>query len=358
MKKLIIWLCALILALIPAAGLAVNLNDCSIANGVVEAAEYVDLVAPYSGTLETFNLRVGDAVSAEDELMRMLVTNLYAPIDGTVSYVYAKEGDSADTVCARYGALIAIEPEQLMHLSCTTEGAYDKTENKIIHIGEIVYLRSSNNSNQTGKGTVISVDGKSYEVEITKTDGLKMGDSNVRVYRDSGYTDKSRIGKGTVVRQNDTLVSGGGRVYSVLAEAGSDVVSGELLIELMSADADLDASPIILASNDGVIGSISVEPGSSVWKGQSLLRLYLTDKLEVRAEVDEVDLKNVKIGDTIIVKLDADESNLIEGIVTRISSIGVTKSNAAYFDVYITIPTGNAKIGENASVYIPKFSIS
>lgn len=354
MKKMLVLICLLMVAVIPATSLAVNLNGCSIANGVVTAPLYTDLIAPYTGTLEKFNLKVGETVTAGQELIKMLMTDVYAPITGKVSYIFAKEGDDADTVCGSYGGLFGIEPEQLLQVECTTAGAYSKAENKTIHIGEKVYLRSVNNNKQTGEGIVIAVDNNSYVVELHVVNGLEIGDSSINIYRNTSYQKSSCIGRGNVTRRKDSMVLGSGRVYKIISEVGNSISTGTLMAQLIGIDAAPDATPSIIVPQDGVIGAIMAEPGSSVWKGQALIRIYHTNKLEVKAEVDEVDLKNVKVGDTLTVILDAYDAEQIEGTVTEISSVGITQSNAAYFDVYVSIPTGKAKIGQNASVYIPK----
>ena len=339
----------------PVAGFAEEADHTSIANGVVEAAEFIDLTAPYTGTLEAFDLRVGDTVSANELLMKMMVTSVYAPIDGKVNYIFGKPGDDASALSSRYGGVIGIEPDHFLQLNCTTTNAYTKSANRTIHLGEKVYLRHPSGSSLMGEGVVISVPSKTdYVVEVTTNKTLTIDERGVRVYRDKDFAKTSYIGTGDVTRSADEMVAAEGRIYRLLTQQDKVVNSGALLMELMGADAAPDASPLIRAPKNAVVGAISVESGANVWKGQHLLRLYLTDKMEVKAEVDEVDLNNVKVGDTVPVKLDTDQAEVFQGTVTRISSVGVKQANAAFFDVYISIPAEFAKIGVSASVYIPR----
>lgn len=361
LKKLVLLciICVLMAMCFPAAALAADLEDCSIANGVVEAVKFVDLTAPFTGTLESFNLHVGDRVSAGSVLMKMMLSNVYAPIDGKISYIFAKPGDDATVICNKYGGLIGVEPKQLLKLNCNNEfngnEANAGAEDKMLHLGEKVYLRSGFNNTSKGEGVIVSVESNhDYVVEVTKDENLKVTDMGVRIYRDPDFKYDSYIGSGDATRCLDALPTGEGRVYKVYVETGDEVTTETLLIQLLGADAEPNASPMIIAPNDAVIGLIAVESGSTVWKGQELLRLYLTDNLQVRAQVDEVDLKNVHLGDTISVKLDTDKSEVIEGVVTSISSVGEKKSNAAYFDVCVSVSSENAKVGVSASVYISK----
>ena len=71
-----------------------------------------------------------------------------------------------------------------------------------------------------------------------------------------------------------------------------------------------------------MIGTLAVQPGQQVYEGQLLARLMLVDKLEVVAQVDEVNLKNLYVGDKVSVTLDMDESNVLTGTVTEIGNLG------------------------------------
>ena len=99
------------------------LTDCAIANGNVTAVRFVDVTAPYSGTLSSFDLSAGDRVEAGNMLFSLLTTTLYAPEDGVVQAVYAQPGEDASAAMNRYGALISLEPEQALRINATTTGA-------------------------------------------------------------------------------------------------------------------------------------------------------------------------------------------------------------------------------------------
>ena len=106
------------------------------------------------------------------------------------------------------------------------------------------------------------------------------------------------------------------------------------------------------ASAAGVVATVAVNPGQQVWKGQLLCRIYLTDTLEVVADVDEMDLGTLKVGDTVPVTLDVNKAQVLNGTVTEISALGVTKQNAAYYTVHVSIPTGSGRLGASASIYL------
>ncbi|MGN0972329.1 MAG: HlyD family efflux transporter periplasmic adaptor subunit, partial [Aristaeellaceae bacterium] len=220
------------------------------------------------------------------------------------------------------------------------------------HVGETLYFRSAKADQEEGQGRVIAVDGSSYVIDVLEGD-FDLNES-LNLYRDDGYAAKDCVGKGTVVRRDAVALQGQGRVASVLVDEGDQVSAGQPLMTLMAADADADAKPDVTAPESGVIASVAVSAGQQVWKGQVLARIYLTEELEVVADVDEMDLNGLQVGDSLSIALDTDESTIITGRVTEISALGVTRQNAAYYTVHVSIPAGSAALGASASVYIPR----
>lgn len=351
MKKFLTLLLSLMTLASPALAEG-DLTGYAIANGTVTAVTYVDVTAPYSGTLAPFTLEAGDTVEAGTALFELLTTTLYAPEEGTLQAVFAAPGDDAAALINRYGALAAIEPQNSLRIQASTAGAYDDEENRRIHIGETLYFRSVLEDKEEGFGRVIAVEGKNYVVEIQ--DGDFEVNEALTLYRSDDYKSKERVGKGTVSRRDPVLLQGQGRVAALLAQPGDQVAAGQPLMTLMSADADQGAQPQVTAPAAGVVAQVAVSAGQQVWKGQVLARLYLTDALEVVAEVDEIDLGGLKVGDSLPITLDMDPDTVLSGTVTDISALGVTRQNAAYYAVHVSLPGTDIPLGASASVYLSK----
>lgn len=330
-----------------------ELTGYAVANGAVTSASFYDLTAPCSGTLESFDLNAGDRVEAGQRLMSMLTAKVTAPEDATVTWVFAEEGDSADALMARYGALLSMEPEQDMRIMASTAQAYDDEDNKQVHVGEIVYFKSTRGGKDEGAGRVVSVAGAEYIVEIL-TGEFESGES-LTLYRDDDYTEKEKVGKGVVTRRDPVSAAGSGIVAEVFAQEGQAVEQGEVLLTLMGADADMGASPEICAPVGGVIAMLGANAGQQVWKGQLLARVFPEDDMEIAAEVDEVYLKNIKVGDELPLTLDTDGETVLTGTVTEISALGSTVANAAYYTVRLRVSGANdLLLGQSAKVYLPR----
>ena len=321
------------------------------ADAKIVAPNTEKITAPFAGTLLPFDFETGDSVSANETLFTLDTTPVYATQAGTVSAVFAAVGDDASGVAAHYGALAVIEPKNALYIDASTDQAYNDAENRYIHAGETLYLKLNNNK---GTGIVTSVSGKKYTVEILTGDYDV--DDTVRCFRESTTPSDSEVGRGKVTRYADVQVrANSGRVAAVHVKPGDTVEVGDLLFELVDAQSEKNASRSIAASSDGVITALNTASGAQVYRGQLLCEVADMSTLELSAEVDELDLNSIAVGDTLSYTLDAFDGETFTGTVTQIYSVGTKKQNATYFDVRITLPAGKPLLpGMNGTVTINK----
>ena len=329
-----------------AAALTLTASDAKIV-----APNTEKITAPFAGTLLPFDYETGDSVSAHETLFTLDTIPVYATQAGTVSAVFASVGDDASGVAAHYGALAVIEPKNALYIDASTDQAYNDADNRYIHAGETLYLKLSNDK---GTGVVTSVSGKKYTVEILS--GSFDVDDTVRCFRESTTPSDSEVGRGKVTRYADVQVNANsGRIAAVHVKPGDAVEVGDLLFELVDAQSEKNASRSIAASKDGVITSMNTASGAQVYRGQLLCEVADLSTLELSAEVDELDLNSIAVGDTLSYTLDAFDGETFTGTVTQIYSVGAKKQNATYFDVRITLPAGKTLLpGMNGTVTINK----
>ena len=334
---------------VPAAAENTDLTGYSIANGTVQAASWDDVTAPYSGTVLPFDWETGDAVESGATLFEMMTTDVTAPEAGTIRYLFAKAGDSSEAAMATYGAVLAMQPSSLKRISCTYRGAYNSNKTKHLHVGDKVWFKVGSDK---GEGVVTSVKGSKFIVEIT--DGSFGVGKTADVFINSKRRNEDKCGTGKVYQRDDLMIKASGRISEMLVSVGDKVKKGDVLLRVMSADADAGASPVISSPAGGVVGTLGVSPGQQVWKGQLLCQVLHSDDPEVVAQVDEMDLGDLQVGDRLPVTLDTNESKVLTGTVTEISALGVTRQNAAYYTVHLSVPGGGLMLGQSASVYLPK----
>ena len=321
------------------------------ADAKIVAPNTEKITAPFAGTLLPFDAEPGDSVSAGETLFTLDTVPVYAAQAGTVSAVFAKAGDDASGVAAHYGALAVVEPKNALYIDASTEQAYDDADNRYIHAGESLYLKMGNTK---GTGVVTGVSGKKYTVEILTGD-YDVNDT-VRCFRESTTPSDSEVGRGKVTRYADVQVrADSGRIAAVHVKPGDTVEVGDLLFELVDAQSAKNASRSVAAGASGVITLMNTVSGAQVYRGQLLCEVADMSALELSAEVDELDLNSIAVGDTLTYTLDAFEGETFVGTVTKIYAVGTKKQNATYFDVRITLPSGKALLpGMNGTVTINK----
>jgi len=143
-----------------------------------------------------------------------------------------------------------------------------------------------------------------------------------------------------------------GRIESVLIQEGANVRKGQILALMSSSDraALLDAArdkgekeykrwenvyrpaPIV-APLDGFIILKNIEPGQTVTAADAVL--VMADKLIVKAQVDETDIGNIKIGQVVNIELDAYPGQIIQGKVEHIAFESKVISNVTIYKVDI-----------------------
>ena len=325
--------------------------------GVVVAGETVPVTAAFGGRLSNMKLRKGDLVSKGDVIAEIATTLNYAPLEGTVTGIYAEEGDDAEAIAERYGAVMYIEPINRYTIKATTEKAYNKSENKYIHLGEKVYLSCTADGTHQGTGMVAGLTDEGYTVEVTGGE-FYMGET-VGIYRRADYAAESRIGRGTVGRTSPVAVKGAGSVLRLHVENGDFVERGELLFETVDGLLDGLYAPDgrVTAPATGVVASVDVTSGESVTKGASIVKVYPTESMQIELSIPEQDLFELYEGEAVDIEFywDNDESMNYKGVISSISHLSEESANAGEktnYKAYVTFqPDQRVRLGMSVIVY-------
>ncbi len=165
-----------------------------------------------------------------------------------------------------------------------------------------------------------------------------------------GNLDKTVLSTGEVLPQNRLEIKPpiAGRVEQVLVTEGDNVTKGQILGWMSSTEraALLDSARAkgadevkrweemyrptpILAPIKGTVISRKVEPGQTFTNSDAVM--VLSDRLTVKAKVDETDLAQVKIGQRAVIVLDAYSKEPVEGRVDKIAYEAVTTSNVTTY---------------------------
>lgn len=348
MKKV---LAALILAVCLLASAA--FADSVSFNGTVKNAATVEVYAPIGGTVEKVLVETGEAVTADTVLARLKTTKVYATEDGTVTAVFGEPGDNAETVTNRFGALIYIEGSVLYTVEADTGNAYNATANHFVHVGETVYLQSRTKASHTGEGSVTSVSGTGFGVDVRSGEFLL--DESVEIFRKAGFAASSRIGRGSIARKAPSAVTASGSIVSYAVHAGDTVKRGDLLLETLDGSFDglYMSGTELYANADGIISQIGLTAGSPVQKDSVMAVIWPRSAMRIEADIAETDLCYVHVGDPVTVELNwnQDEDVTYEGTVTAIASIANDGAENVTYTVYIDFNADeNTRYGMSAVI--------
>ena len=325
--------------------------DAITLSGQMIPAETIRVYAPVSGAVESVAAEEGRKIRAEDTIYTMRTTKIYADHDGKVSGIFGQPGDDAETVAARYGAVLYLEEAPAYTVSASTSNAYNSLETKQVHTGETVYAVSRSNSARCGKGVITAISGSSYSVEITE--GVFLSGESVALFRNEEYDYEQKIGTGTVTLSDPAAITGTGAIVSIAVEDGAEVKRGDLLMETLDGtyDAYVMTGTEITAGQAGVIGSVSVQAGSTVEKGAVAAEIYPLDRMRVEANIPEDYCNMISEGDPVTVELATDINRHYSGTVVMISAIASEdEEEVTYRIVAEFVPDEAVRFGMSALI--------
>jgi len=178
------------------------------------------------------------------------------------------------------------------------------------------------------------------------------GKSYVEVKVERGNIQPTILSTGTVSPENRLEIKPpiAGRIDSVLVQEGQEMKKGQMLVSMSSTEraALLDAARAqgpkelqqwetyykpapIMAPIDGEIIVRSAEPGQTVTSADVIL--VMSDRLTVKARVDETDIGNIKLKQKVDIVLDAYSDETISGVVDKIAYDSKTVNNVTTYIV-------------------------
>jgi len=329
--------------------------------GSVVCEEKVAVSAPFGGTISGMRLRVGDVIELGQAVAQISTTRVYAPADGTISGIFAQPGDGAEGICARYGAVMYVEPTNRYVVEASTAKAYNSSETKYIHMGEKVYLRCTQDGSHTGTAMVTAIKEPdesghvAYTLEVTG--GAFYIGETVAIYRDAEYADASRIGHGTIAQNSAIKVEGGGSVLKIHVSQGESVERGQLLFETVEGTLDglFATEDIVYSDIGGVVASVDAANSASVSKGSAIIMVYPRSAFQLKVPVSELDLAYIQPGDTVRIDFewDIDGEHSTTGVVESISAVNAAEGGMAVYDAYINFECDDSvRLGMTVIVHV------
>ena len=294
--------------------------------------------ADISGTVSEVYVSNGDAVSAGTELCRISASN-----DLTIDFQfsYAKDGD-----------FYVGQPAKIY-----LNGYAGYIDGTVAQIG------SSSVANGTGmKMTTVRVK--------AANPGLVSGDCTASAvvgnYTSYGQT-TVKVGTGSTI-----TASASGKVSGLTLMPGDSVSSGQRICtitgdsvdnQLQNAKASLESAQdrldnyMVTSPITGTVVEKTVKAGDNVGTGSNsnntLCIIYDLTYLEMTLNIDELDIDNVEVGQTVNITSDAKAGQTYTGVVTKVSVVGNTSGGTTTYPVTVRIDeTDGLRPGMNVDAEI------
>ena len=294
--------------------------------------------ADISGTVSEVYVSNGDAVSAGTELCRISASN-----DLTIDFQfsYAKDGD-----------FYVGQPAKIY-----LNGYAGYIDGTVAQVG------GSSMANATGmKMTTVRVK--------AVNPGLVTGDCTASAvvgnYTSYGQT-TVKVGTGSTI-----TASASGKVSGLTLMPGDSVSSGQRICtitgdsvdnQLKNAKASLESAQdrlddyMVTSPITGTVVEKTVKAGDNVGTGSNsnntLCIIYDLTYLEMTLNIDELDIDNVEVGQTVNVTSDAKEGQTFTGVVTKVSVVGTTSGGTTTYPVTVRIDdTDGLRPGMNVDAEI------
>lgn len=336
MKRFWTLLCALLLCAVP----ALAEEESLILTATVQPVQTLAVKAPASGELAPFTLREGDCVGSGDTLFAVEPVRVYADADATVAAVYVQPGDMADAAVTRYGAALHLDyaDRYVMHLSVLT--GYNNAENRDLHVGTPVYIRSTNESHRAD-GVITAVDGTSFTVQVLGGDLVYTQEA--KVYSDPEYANKTLLARGKLSFLQPLAVTASGTVVDVAVRRGDTVQKGDYLFSYVPDTLDPERrgqadATAVKADENWIVTGLSVQPGASVQKGQALATVIRQGDYELTAQVEEADAVRLSVGDLFTARFEDAGLPAVQAQLSFISPLGTQDGDTTYYTVRLTLP--------------------
>ncbi len=305
-----------------------------------ESLKEVEVVGVETGSLSR-------EISANGTIQTKFKANLVSGVTGTVSKVYVEEGDRV-----RDNALVALlDKEKTLVQYKEAVSSLEGLRRNIR--GELLSLRTAYTQAKTG----LDQAKRSYE-SVKSLHGIGSA-SNEELSRASDALEVAQVTYASAL-QRINFREGRQLDDPRETQSRSDDQIVENSAEVRQALAVLDSINSTLRNFElrapiaGTIVTLTVEEGSVVGPGTPVAVIYNQDALEISANIDEVDIGYLEVGQEVRIESDAFINRTLAGKVSKIAPIIQRIGDSRVCEINVTLedPEKLAKIGASCSIYI------
>ena len=294
-------------------------------NNQLESQEDLIITAPAAGQVYSIDVEVGDDVAAGETVAtirdaKTMSLEVYFPVDEAASFYVGQS------------------------TTVTLDSTFETLSGTIREIAGTDTVRT---------GNVIV---RAVTIDVENPGGLSTSQS-----ASAAVGSATSIESGTFsYREEETVTASvAGEVSAIRVAEGDQVSSGQALIVLTSDDLEdsiqsaqdsLRNAEIsyenqteqledytITSPIKGTIVDKNYNAGETTEASEVLCTIYDLSYLTMTLSVDELDIANIEVGQTVSIVADAVEDTVYEGVVTKVSVAGTSSGSATTYPVTIRI---------------------
>lgn len=310
--------------------------------------------APHDGALRTFVVKVGDKLSNNAKIGTIVNDALM-----TVKLPFSN--NDAKSISVGQSALLELQEtgEYLVGtVKSIAEEAQVQLSGALVRYVTIVCENpgglTTNNTAIAVVGDVVSIEDASFELEtdeeLTFTDG-----NGIEV-------EKLLVSEGAIVKKGDPL-------FLITEDTFNNVLSSKKKTYLSAEEALIKAENnyddsidkydeyYITAPIDGTVITKDAKVGDKIQKStnsaKTLATLYDLSELTFDMDIDELDITNIKEGQSVNVQADAFKNKVFNGVITNVSLVAANSNGVTNYPVTVTInDIGDLLPGMNVDAYV------
>lgn len=291
-----------------------------------EKAAYAQ--SPISGVVASLNVKAGDVVHTGETVATVRDSSTM-----TLKVPFATD-DAAKFYVGQKASVVLDNSFETLTGKVTMVSAADTvlSGNRIVRYVTISISNPGGLSETQAATATISGCGSSESATLQFKAAVEVAASAGGTISTINVKEGARVSAGQAIvtfvsnAQNDQVLSASENLHS--AELGMEKVQDEL------NDFSI-TSPI-----DGTIVDKAYKAGDKVESGKTLCTIYDLSYLELVMDIDELDIKQVKVGQSVEVKADAVQGKTFTGTITKISMAGKTNNGTTTYPVSVRIDGG------------------
>lgn len=309
-------------------------------SGNVSADSQVDVTSPSSGIIEAVYVKNGDTVSEGQNLFKVKAV--------------ASAQEKASAYASYESALVSYN--NAVQAKQSEQATLEKDRQAVLDAQNAVNYKNSNSTNPSTKTSYTDLEKESIDSALTNAQEAFTADQTKYNQEDTAIAAaNANLQSETLSYQatQDSVVTApmDGTVANLSVSEGNSVTASSNGSSNNNSSSNSNNSS---SNNSSSSNSSSSSSGSSTSDGSTVLVLGNFSQLSVVAQVNEVDIPKVKVGQNATVTLDAFPNETFVAKVESVDSVGTTSSGVVTYNVYLNLvaPPTDIKPGMTASIAI------